>query len=38
MAEEFREFDRMLIHEKYEHVAEDLEARHGARQADTVRA
>ncbi len=26
MAEEFREFDRLLIHEKYQHVAEELEA------------
>ena len=27
MAEEFRDFDRQLIHEKYERVAEELESR-----------
>jgi len=28
MAEEFREFDRLLIHEKYQRLAEDLESQH----------
>ncbi len=29
MAEEFREFDRLLIHERYLRLAEDLESQHG---------
>lgn len=29
MAEEFREFDRLLIHEKYQQLADALETRHG---------
>lgn len=28
MAADFREFDRLLIHEKYEHLTESLEAQH----------
>lgn len=32
MAEEFREFDRLLIHEKYEQLADALEAQHGTSQ------
>jgi len=35
MAEEFREFDRLLIHEKYQQLAETLEARHGTSEGQT---
>ncbi len=35
MAEEFRGFDRLLIHEKYELLAEALETRHGTSEGQT---